>query len=64
MLEWMEYTPIGICCSVRRPDTNPNFCRRDIMFKQIARLIRRLVSTGSESYFEAGLMKREQDRGL
>jgi hypothetical protein len=34
------------------------------MFKQIARLIRRLVSTGSESYFEAGLMKREHYRGL
>ena len=34
------------------------------MFKQIARLIRTLVSTGSESYFEDGLMKREHHRGL
>jgi hypothetical protein len=34
------------------------------MFTQIADLIRRLVSTGSESYFKAGLMKREQYRGL
>ena len=34
------------------------------MFKQIARLIRRLVSTRSESYFEAGLMNREHHRGL
>jgi hypothetical protein len=34
------------------------------MFKQIARLIRTLVSTGSESYFEASLMNREQHRGL
>jgi len=39
-------------------------CRRDIMFKQIARLIQRLVSTGSESYFEASLVNREQHRGL
>ena len=34
------------------------------MFTRIADLIRGLVSTGSESYFEVGLMKREQYRGL
>lgn len=128
MAEWMEYTPTGICCSVRGPDINPINCRRDMMLKQIerqqsdhttggsqsalaprradgprwpsgnragsrspilvtdseliggrlvaalrrgfltsrvlARAIRTYVSTGSESYFEAGLLKREQHRGL
>jgi hypothetical protein len=34
------------------------------MLTQIADLVRRLVSTGSESYFEAGLLNREQYRGL
>jgi hypothetical protein len=38
--------------------------RRFPTSRVLARPIGRYVSTGSESYFEAGLMKREQHRGL